>query len=62
MKLLILAICLGAVFCEIKEEKDVLVLTTDNFDTAVTDDAMILVEFCEYLLFEKFILFLNTVH
>eukprot|EP00493_Phyllostaurus_siculus_P027015 UN27361 len=45
MKLLILAVCLGAVFCEIKEEKDVLVLTTDNFDTAVTDDAMILVEF-----------------
>ncbi len=47
MKLLILAICIGAVVCEIKEEKDVLVLTTQNFDEAVKDDALIMVEFCK---------------
>jgi len=45
MKLLILAICIGAVVCEIKEEKDVLVLTTENFEEAVNGDSMIMVEF-----------------
>lgn len=45
MKLLILAICIGAVICEIKEEKDVLVLTTANFEEAVNDDSNIMVEF-----------------
>lgn len=45
MKLIVLALFVGAVLCEIKEEKDVLVLTTENFDQVVTPEALVLVEF-----------------
>ena len=33
---------------EIKEEKDVLVLTDKNFDSAVTANNFLLVEFCKW--------------
>ena len=50
MKLLALLVSVGIVFCaeEVKVEKDVLVLTQKNFDEVVNDQAMVLVEFCEY--------------
>jgi len=46
MKVVLAALLLiAAVNCEIKEEKDVLVITTDNWDEAVTADGNVLVEF-----------------
>lgn len=48
MKVVLAALLLiAAVNCEIKEEKDVLVITTDNWDEAVTADGNVLVEFCK---------------
>lgn len=41
---LLVAVAFGA---EIKEEDDVLVLTTENFDEAIKAHPEILVEFCE---------------
>jgi len=45
MKCAIIFALLVSVYCEIKEEDDVLVVTTDNWDEAVTNDANVLVEF-----------------
>ena len=47
---IILTICLfGAAFCEdIKEEENVLVLTAENFKTALKNHPNILVEFCKF--------------
>ena len=59
MKYFILLISVGLAFAEIKEEKDVLVLTKDNFDEAVNDQANIMVEFCMYYLNLFFILICN---
>lgn len=47
MKLLVFLVSLGLVLAEIKEEKDVLVLTQANFEEAVNAESSILVEFCE---------------
>lgn len=33
---------------EIKEEEDVMVLTTKNFETAINGNEFVLVEFCKY--------------
>lgn len=45
MKFALLLTLLVGVYCEIKEEDGVLVVTTDNWDEAVTSDANVLVEF-----------------
>lgn len=45
MKCLVFLIVLAAVYCEVKEEKDVLVVTQANWDEVVTADANVLVEF-----------------
>lgn len=47
MKCLVFLALFVTVYCEIKEEDDVLVVTTANWDEAVTDDANVLVEFCK---------------
>ncbi|XP_057311024.1 protein disulfide-isomerase 2-like [Hydractinia symbiolongicarpus] len=45
MKCLVFLALFVTAYCEIKEEDDVLVVTTANWDEAVTDDANVLVEF-----------------
>jgi len=45
MKCLILLSLFVFSYCEVKEEKDVLVVTTDNWDEVVKDDTIVLVEF-----------------
>lgn len=52
MKLQIVALfaLVAVAFAEdIQQEEGVLVLTTTNFEQAITDNKYILVEFCEYL-------------
>lgn len=48
MKCLILLTLFVLSYCEVKEEEDVLVVTTDNWDEVVKDDAIVLVEFCKF--------------
>jgi len=48
MKCLILLTLFVLASCEVKEEKDVLVATTDNWDEVVNDKTTVLVEFCKY--------------
>jgi len=50
MKLLVvlLASFIVSITAEIAVEEGVLVLTTDNFDSAISDNENILVEFCKY--------------
>lgn len=43
----VLAVAINEIACEIKEEDNVLVLNKDNFDSAITDNEFILVEFCK---------------
>lgn len=45
MKFLILIALFVSAYCEVKEEDDVLVVTTDNWDEAVPADGNVLVEF-----------------
>jgi len=45
MKFLVFVICVGFALAEIKEEKDVLVLTEANFEEAINDKTSVLVEF-----------------
>ena len=50
MKFVLLA-CLVAGIVQaddIKREENVLVLTKDNFDSAIADNKFLLVEFCKY--------------
>ena len=47
MKIILVLALIVAVNCEIKEEGSVLVVTTDNWDEVVKDDANVLVEFCK---------------
>ena len=47
MKFLVFVICVGFALAEIKEEKDVLVLTEANFEEAINDKTSVLVEFCK---------------
>lgn len=44
-----ICVLFGLAFADdIKREENVLVLTKDNFDGAVTDNKHVLVEFCKY--------------
>jgi len=45
MKLVLLIALFALASCEIKEEEDVMVVTTDNWDEAVRDDNNVLIEF-----------------
>jgi protein disulfide-isomerase A1 len=45
MKCVLLLAFFALAHCEIKEEEDVMVVTTDNWDEAVSDDSIVLVEF-----------------
>lgn len=45
MKFVLLLALFALARCEIKEEEDVMVVTTDNWDEAVSDDSIVLVEF-----------------
>ena len=47
MKCLLLLGLFVFAHCEVKEEKDVLVVTTDNWDEVVNDGTTVLVEFCK---------------
>ena len=51
MKCLLLIALVAVAYCEVKEDENVLVVTTDNWDEAVPNDANVLVEFCKVLLF-----------
>ena len=57
MKFLVFLVCVGFVLAEIKEEKDVLVLTEANFEEAVNDKTSVLVEFCKCCLVTQVFLF-----
>ena len=46
--LIISALLVYTVVADYKEEEDVLVLTTDNFEDAVKEFKLLLVEFCKY--------------
>ena len=54
MKLLLLSSLCVLVHCahfvEIKEEQDVIVGTTNNWEEVVTDTSIVLVEFCKFLI------------
>lgn len=53
MKLIVFLVSVGFVLAEIKEDKDVLVLTEANFEEAVNDNTTVLVEFCKCYLGTK---------
>ena len=48
MKYLVFLALVAIVNCDIKEEDDVLLLTGDNWNEAVTSDVNILVQFCKF--------------
>ncbi len=49
--LVLIALALTAcVYAEVKEEENVLILTTDNFDEVIEATDYVLVEFCESVL------------
>ena len=56
MKFLVFVICVGFALAEIKEEKDVLVLTEANFEEAINDKTSVLVEFCKCSLVTQYVL------
>lgn len=43
-----LACLLAVVIAEVKLEDGVLVLTTDNFESVISENEFVLVEFCKY--------------
>ncbi len=53
--LVLIALALTAcVYAEVKEEENVLILTTDNFDEVIEATDYVLVEFCESVLLPPF--------
>lgn len=45
--LLLLSALVMLARCEIEEENDVLIVTTDNWDQVVNDQSMAIIEFCK---------------
>ena len=53
MKCLIPIALVAVAYCEIKEEQNILVVTTDNWDEAVRNDSIVFVYFCKVFLFKE---------
>ena len=49
MKAFVLLLAVACALAEITVEDGVLVLTNDNFDAAISEHEIVLVEFCKFL-------------